>query len=110
MPKLVDEIIDTYEKHVGKEVKLHDMPGEPNVRLPKNEGEPVDITQYRSITGKYMYLVCKILPEGANVVRDLMRHFSNPGEEHWKAIEYIVRHLKKIRKDIKLTFRKPKEM
>ena len=37
---------------------------------------------YRKIVGKDIYLVTKILSEGGNTVRDLTKHFSNPGLEH----------------------------
>ena len=43
----------------------------------KYDGEPVDATDYRSIVGKYMYLVTKIFIERANAARDLTKHFSN---------------------------------
>ena len=70
----------------------------------------MDPTEYRSIVGKYMYLVTKIFPEGANAARDLTKHFANPGPEHWKSVERIVGHLKRNKESIKLTYRKPKEL
>jgi hypothetical protein len=41
-----------------------------------------------------MYLVTKIFGEGANQVRELTRHFANPGEAHWKALDLFVGYLK----------------
>jgi len=109
-PKLVDEIIETYEKHVGRAAKAFDTPGSPNVTLSKHEGEPLDVTPYRSIVGKFMYLVTKNFPEGVNVTRELTRHFSNPGEEHWKELGRVVGYLKSHKEEILVTFRKPKEL
>ena len=57
-----------------------------------------------------MYLVTKILPEGSNAARDLTKHFSNPGPEHWKAVGRMVGHLKEYQDELKLTFQKPKEL
>jgi hypothetical protein len=57
-----------------------------------------------------LYLVTKLFVEGSNPVRELAKHFSNPGKEHWKALEKFVGYLKGIQDDIKLTYRKPKEL
>jgi hypothetical protein len=55
--------------------------------LNKNTDEdPTEIDAYHSTVWKIMYLVSKIFPEGANAVQELTKHFSNPGEEHWKAL------------------------
>jgi hypothetical protein len=40
-----------------------------------------------------MYLVTKIFSEGANTVQELTKHFSNPGKEHWTALERFVGYL-----------------
>jgi hypothetical protein len=55
-------------------------------------------------------LIDKDVGEGANQVRELTRHFANPGTEHWKALDRFVGHLKVIEGDIKLTYRKPREL
>jgi hypothetical protein len=52
----------------------------------------VDIDAYRSVVGKIMYYATKITPEICNAVRELEGH-SNPGEEHWKALERCVVYL-----------------
>jgi len=110
MPKLVREIIEKYEKHIGKEAKEFDSPGTPGKTLTKNEGEPKDPEVYRSIVGKCMHLVTKLFAEGCDSARELSRHFSNPGEEHWKGLGRAVGHLKKIEKGVKLIFRKPLQL
>jgi hypothetical protein len=53
----------------------------------------VDKDAYSSIVGKTMYYATKIAPEICNVVRELAGHLSNPGEEHWKALERCVGYL-----------------
>jgi hypothetical protein len=80
------------------------------VSLEKNEGEPQDAEKYRSIVGKIMYLVVKLFVEGSNAARELARHFSNPGPEHWEAVARLVGYIKLHANDIKLTYRKPMDM
>jgi len=54
-----------------------------------------------------MHLVTRLSAEGCDSAGGLSRHFSNPGEEHWKGLGRTVGHLKKIEKEVKLVFRKP---
>jgi hypothetical protein len=111
MPKMVEEIIQAYEKHTGESVKSYTTPGITGETLEKNlDEEPTEIDAYRSIVGKIMYLVTKIFPEGANAVREMTKHFSNPGEDHWKALERFVGYLKTNKEKIRLTYRKPREL
>ena len=70
----------------------------------------MDATKYRKIVGKDMYLVTKVLPEGGNAARDLTKHFSNPGPDHWKIVGWVVGHLKKNNDKLKSTYRKPKKL
>jgi hypothetical protein len=101
MPKMIDEIIQAYKKHTGKEVKSFSTPGLIGETFTKNTDEdPTRINAYCSIVGKIMYLVTKIFPEGANTVRELTKHFSNPGEEHWKALQRFIGYLKANKEDI----------
>ena len=112
MPKLVRQIIETMEKAVGLEVKESSVPATPGTCLEKKAEEETAImeTEYRSIVGKAMYLVTKLFVEGANPVRELSKFFTHPGIEHWKALEKFVGYLKKNEEDIRLTYRKPKEL
>ena len=55
MTKLEDEIVSTFEKHVGRSVKETETPGYPNKFLSKNEGKTVSMTEYRSIVWTIMY-------------------------------------------------------
>ncbi len=90
MKKLEDEIVQTYEKIIGREVKTYETPGVPNKYLSKNEGPTVNMTDYRSMVGKIMYLTSKLAPDLANGARELAQHLSNPGEDHWKALDRMV--------------------
>jgi hypothetical protein len=40
-----------------------------------------------------MYYTTKLAPELSNVARELATHLSNPGKEHWKALERCVGYL-----------------
>jgi hypothetical protein len=53
----------------------------------------VELDAYRSFFGKIMYYADMIAPEICNAVRELAGHLSNPGAEHWKALERCVRYL-----------------
>ena len=111
MDQLVESIIQAYETHTNSEVKEYSTPGKPGDCLAKNtDDESTDPEQYRSIVGKIMYLVTKLFPEGANAARELAKHFANPGKEHWEAVERYVGYLKRNRNEIKLTYRKPREI
>jgi hypothetical protein len=57
-----------------------------------------------------MYLVTKLFVEDLNPVRELAKYFSNPGVEHWKAVEKLTGYLKDNEDDINLTYRKPREL
>jgi hypothetical protein len=110
MDKLVNKVIKTFEDHKGKPARKYKTPGTPGKVLEKNEGAIVDHSKYRTVVGQIMYLVTKIFPEAANAARELTRHFANPGEEHWHELERFVGYMKYLDGDIKLTYRRPKEM
>jgi hypothetical protein len=112
MPKLVRQIIECTEKAIGHDLKGSSVPATPGTCLEKNpeEKEAIMETEYRSIVGKSLYLVTKLYVEGSNPVRELAKFFSNPGVEQWKALERFVGYLKENEDDIKLTYRKPKEL
>jgi hypothetical protein len=65
----------------------------PGKTLRKNEGAMIDLNAYRSIVGNIMYYATKIAPEIGNAVRELAGNLSNPGEDHWKALERCVGYL-----------------
>jgi hypothetical protein len=112
MPKLVSEIIKSFEDHMGREAKMSNTPGTPGSTLPKatEDEQPLNESKYRSIVGKIMYLVTKVMVEGSNAARELAKHFQKPTEPHWKELERFVGYLKKMNGDVKLTYRKPREL
>jgi hypothetical protein len=109
MKKLEDEIVQTYEKIIGREVKTYETPGYPNKYLSKNEGPMVNMTDYRSMIGKIMYLTTKLAPDLANGAQELAQHVSNPGEDHWKALDRMVGHIK-LRPYVGHTYRRRKDL
>jgi hypothetical protein len=112
MPKLVGEIIESFEEHMAREAKMSKVPGTPGETLPKakEEEEELNSEKYRSIVGKIMYLVTKVFVEGANPARELSKHFQKPVQEHWKELERFVGYLKSNQDSIKITYRKPREL
>jgi hypothetical protein len=80
-------------KSRGKKAKVYATPGTPGKTLRKNEGAMIDLDAYRSIVAKIMYYATKIASEICNAERELAGHLSNPGEDHWKALERCVGYL-----------------
>jgi hypothetical protein len=68
MRKLESEIVETYEKLIGKNVKEVDTPGFPNSYLSKNNGDAVMMAEYR-LVGKIMCLMTNFAPGLANPAR-----------------------------------------
>ena len=76
-----------------------------------DKSDPMMLTEYRSLVGKLLYYTTKIGPEMANAVRDLSSHMSNPGAEHWKALERCIGYLTHLDKEMQgLIFRRPKKI
>jgi hypothetical protein len=94
MITLADDIINDYKEASGKEPKISSTPGYPGKYLQKNEDEIVKLDAYRSIVGKLIYYMTKIRPDLSNAVRDLSAHLTNPGKEHWKALDRCVGYVK----------------
>ena len=44
-------------------IKETETPGYPKKFLRKNQGEPVKMTEYRSMVGKVIYLMTKLAPD-----------------------------------------------
>jgi hypothetical protein len=109
MPKLVGEIIESFEEHMARETKISKVPGTPGETLPRakeEEEEELNAEKHRSIVGNIM----QVFVEGANPARELSKHFQKPAQEHWKEFEQFVGCLKGNRENIKITCRKPREL
>lgn len=59
--------------------------------------------------GKAMYVSTKLMIEGANAVREMMKYFKKPQQEHWDALKYFVGYLKGQKGQIKLSLQMPTE-
>jgi len=109
MDKMIEDIRNKFEAATKKKVKDAATPGFPGQCLLKNTGEIVDLDNYRSIVGKIMYYTTKVAPEISNAARELASHLSNPGTEHWKALERCVGYISHQKKP-ELVFRTPREL
>jgi hypothetical protein len=70
-------------------------PYDPSVKLFKNTGDSVRQTEYASIIGSLRYATDCTRPDIAYVVGLLCRFTSRPSNEHWHAIERVMRYLKR---------------
>ena len=104
-----DEIIKAYEKATGRTPRTQTTPGVPGETLSKNEEDPVQHDDYRSILGKAMFYVTKIAPECSYAINQLARHMHNPGQAHWRAMERFVGYLKGKERH-ELVIRRPTEL
>ena len=89
MKDIAEAFIRKYEESTGKLARPAATPRYPHQVLNKNEEETVDIENHRSLVGKLLFYIVKVGPDCANAGRDLARHMSNPGTEHWKAMGRI---------------------
>ena len=109
MRKNAEKFIDCYEEMFDKNVKIASTPGFPGKCLTKNEGEVVMLDEYRSLVGQIMFYMVKVGPDVANAARELAKHMTNPGEEHWKSMERMVGYMKG-KKLYGLIYRKPENL
>jgi hypothetical protein len=68
-------------------------PYDANLVLRKNLRIMVDQLRYSHIIGSLMYLASATRPDIAYAVSRLSRFVSNPGSEHWRALERVMRYL-----------------
>jgi len=106
-PMLVKKKFVDAKGHGPKESALPATPGHTTLKC---DDDPEAESDYRSIVGKIMYLVTKLMPEGSNPARELPRQFGNPSQEHWKELEKFVGFLSREKDKIKLTIRRPKAL
>lgn len=74
--------------------KISPTPYDPSVRIRKFKGTTKDQLKYSQIIGSLMYLASATRPDITFAVRKLSRFVSNPGDEHWRAVERVMRYLK----------------
>ena len=65
MNNKVAATIHKYEDYLGREAKIYKPPGKPYEYLSKNEGESININEYRSLVGQLMFFTKNL---GSNIV------------------------------------------
>ena len=100
------------EKFSFANSRLTDLPLGANFKLtkeqsPKTEAErsQMESIPYSSAVGSLMYAMICTRPDIAHAVGVVSRFMSNPGVEHWKAVKWILRYLKRT-SDVGLCFKK----
>jgi hypothetical protein len=69
-------------------------PYDPSVLLRKNRRIVRDQLRYSQIIGLLMYLASATRPDISFVVSKLSRFVSNSKDNHWRALERVMRYLK----------------
>jgi hypothetical protein len=69
-------------------------PYDPSLILRKNKRIMRDQLRYSQIIGSLMYLASATRPDISYAVSKLSRFVSNPGDDHWHALERVMRYLK----------------
>ncbi|KAK1619909.1 hypothetical protein QYE76_025426, partial [Lolium multiflorum] len=73
--------------------KPSSTPYDPSVTLHKNRRIAIDQLRYSRIVGSLMYLASATRPDISFVVSKLSRFMSNPGTDHWHALDRVMRYL-----------------
>src|SRR6266498_342383 len=68
-------------------------PYDPSVMLQKNKGIAKYQLRYSQIMGSLMYLASATRPDIVFAMSKLSRFTSNPGDDHWRALEQVMRYL-----------------
>ena len=74
--------------------KLSPTPYDGSVLLQKNQRIARDQLKYSQIIGSLMYLASATRPDISFAVSKLSRFMSNPGDDHWHALERVLRYLR----------------
>ncbi|GKE22878.1 zinc finger, CCHC-type containing protein, partial [Tanacetum coccineum] len=72
-------------------------------KLMPNNGQAVSQLEYSRVIGCLMYAMTCTRPDIAFAVGKLSRYTSNPGTQHWQAIQRVLKYLKKTM-DYRLTY------
>jgi hypothetical protein len=67
---------------------------DPSMTLRKDKKIARDQLRYSQIIGSLMYLASTTRPDISFAVSKLSRYMSNPGDNHWHALERVLRYLK----------------
>ncbi|GKD66672.1 zinc finger, CCHC-type containing protein, partial [Tanacetum coccineum] len=66
-----------------------------NEKLMPNNGQAVSQLEYSRLIGCLMYVITCTRPDIAFIMGKLSRYTSNPGTQHWQAIQLVLKYLKK---------------
>jgi hypothetical protein len=77
-----------------RECETAPTPCDPSKLLKKNRRISRDQLRYSQIIGSLMYLASPTRPNISFVVSKLSRFVSNSGNDHWRALERVLRYLK----------------
>ena len=69
-------------------------PYDPSMTLRKNKKIGRDHLRYPQIIGALMYLASAPRLDISFAMSKLSRYMSNPGDDHWRALERVLRYLK----------------
>ncbi|GJX60684.1 zinc finger, CCHC-type containing protein [Tanacetum coccineum] len=78
-------------------------PMDTSEKLMPNNGQAVSQLEYSRVIGCLMYAMTCTRPNITFVVGKLSRYTSNPGTQHWQAIQRVLKYLKKTM-DYRLTY------
>ncbi|GKB69420.1 zinc finger, CCHC-type containing protein [Tanacetum coccineum] len=87
----------------GGDVILVSTPMDTSEKLMPNNGQAVSQLEYSRVIGCLMYAMTCTRPDITFVVGKLSRYTSNPGTQHWQAIQRVRKYLKKTM-DYRLTY------
>ena len=79
---------------VYSDCKPISTPYDPSKILRKNQRIMKDQLRYSQIISSLMYLASATRPDISFAVSKLSRFVSNSGDDHWKALERVMRYLK----------------
>jgi hypothetical protein len=77
-----------------EECKISPTTYDASIKLHKFKGEGKDQLRYSQIIGSLMYLDDAMRPDIFHAVSTLSRFTSNLGDDHWKALERVLRYLR----------------
>ncbi|GKB71168.1 zinc finger, CCHC-type containing protein [Tanacetum coccineum] len=95
-----DQVQSYYIEKVLKKFNYFDCtpvstPMDTSEKLMPNNGQAVSQLEYSRVIGCLMYAMTCTRPDISFVVGKLSRYTSNPGTQHWQAIQWVLKYLKK---------------
>lgn len=106
--KYIRDITTTFKM---QDCHPRNTPADPSARMskedsPKNAAEHAacDLTKYRSMVGKLVYLMVASEPSISYAVSQLSRYFSCPGPKHFIACRWAIAYIKGLEQTQGLTF------